>query len=194
MWVNRPVTIITCILYIYTSLLLISMLWHRQAIFDSKRASCLPLLNVGFEPGSLEPNLKQTECPLTNRLSYWGSSEKLELNSSCKWSMSIQPTRSHCRLAFAPGSGDIHFVNFDALTQASDYSFDGWIGPWKYIQCNINYYRIRAGNNNVLNFMGDKPSMCRMHIVVDHMVQTLLTQLCVSYTGKNMTGSHHYCY
>ena len=53
-------------------------------------------------PGSLEP----TECPLKNRLSYRGSSQKLI--SPPLWSASIQPTRPHCRLAFAPGSGDIY--------------------------------------------------------------------------------------
>ena len=38
-------------LWRYTCLLLlISMLWHRQAIFESKETSCLPLLNAGFEP------------------------------------------------------------------------------------------------------------------------------------------------
>ena len=30
-------------------LLLISMLWHRQAIFESKRDKLFPLLNAGFE-------------------------------------------------------------------------------------------------------------------------------------------------
>ena len=33
---------------------------------------------------------------------------KLELDSPSLWSASIQPTRPHNRLAFAPGSGDIH--------------------------------------------------------------------------------------
>ena len=56
-------------------LLLILMLWYRQAIFESKGNKLLALLNTGFEPrGSLEPNLQQTECPLTDRLSYQGSS------------------------------------------------------------------------------------------------------------------------
>ena len=58
--------------------------------------------------GSQTPNRQQTECPLTNRLSYRGSSLKLELDSPSLWSASIQPTRPHSRLAFAPGSGDIH--------------------------------------------------------------------------------------
>ena len=39
----------------------------------------------------------QTECPLTNRLSYRGSSWKHELNSQSLWWMSIQPTSLHCR-------------------------------------------------------------------------------------------------
>ena len=57
-------------------LLLISMLWHRQAIFKSNgdklcsSAECMEYLN----PGSQTPNRQQTECSLTNRLSYLGSS------------------------------------------------------------------------------------------------------------------------
>ena len=54
--------------------------------------------------GSQTPNRQQTECPLTNRLSY----RELELDSPSLWSASIQPTRPHSRLAFAPGSGDMH--------------------------------------------------------------------------------------
>ena len=88
-------------LWRYTCLLLlISMIWHRQAIFERKQTSCLPLLNAGFDPrGSLEPNLQQTECPLTNRLNYQGStwsSEKLEVDSPSLWPASIQPTQPHC--------------------------------------------------------------------------------------------------
>ena len=54
----------------------------------------------------LKPNLQQTECLLTNRLSYRGSSLKLELDSPSLWSASIKPTWPHCHLAFAPGSHD----------------------------------------------------------------------------------------
>ena len=44
---------------------------------NRKETGCLPLLNAGFEPrGSLKHNLQQTECLLTNRLSYQGSSLK----------------------------------------------------------------------------------------------------------------------
>ena len=58
--------------------------------------------------GSQTINRQQTECSLTSRLSYRGSSSKLELDSPSLWSVSIQPTRPHCQLTFAPGSGDIH--------------------------------------------------------------------------------------
>ena len=47
--------------------------------------------------GSQTPNRQQTEFPLTNRLSYRGSSLKLELDSPSLWSASIQPTRPHSR-------------------------------------------------------------------------------------------------
>ena len=61
-----------------------------------------------LNPGSQTPNRQQTECSLTNRLSYQGSSYKLELDSPSLWSASTQPTWPHCQLTFAPGSGDIH--------------------------------------------------------------------------------------
>ena len=41
---------------------------------NRKETSCVPLQNAGFEPGSQTPNRQQTECSLTNRLSYRGSS------------------------------------------------------------------------------------------------------------------------
>ena len=61
-----------------------------------------------LNPGPQTPNRQQTECSLTNRLSYRGSSLKLELDSPSLWSASIQLTWPHCQLTFAPGSGDIH--------------------------------------------------------------------------------------
>ena len=59
--------------------------WYRCSgtgkwFSNRKETNCLPLMNA--EPrGYLEPNLQQTECLLTNRLSYRGSSLKLELDS-----------------------------------------------------------------------------------------------------------------
>ena len=49
-----------------------------QASDFPKETSCLPLLNAGFEAGkSQTPIRQQTECTLTNRLSYRGSSKNL---------------------------------------------------------------------------------------------------------------------
>ena len=42
----------------------------------------------------------------------WGSSKNLDINSRYLWWVSIQPTWRHCRLAFAPGSGDLCFDLF----------------------------------------------------------------------------------
>ena len=76
---------------------------------NRKGTSCLPLLHAGFEPWRSEtPNRQQTECSLTNRLSYRRSSLKLELDSLSLWWANIRPTWLHCRLAFAPGSVNIH--------------------------------------------------------------------------------------
>ena len=61
-----------------------------------------------LNPGSQTPNRQQSECLLTNRLSYRESRKKLELDSPSLWSASVQPTWPHCQLTFAPGSGDIH--------------------------------------------------------------------------------------
>ena len=52
---------------------LISMLWHRQAICESKGDKFLCYM-LDSNPGSLESNLQQNEWLLTNRLSYRGSS------------------------------------------------------------------------------------------------------------------------
>ena len=80
-------------------------------LIERSETSCLTLLYEGFEPRKSEtPNRQQTECPFTNRLSYQGSSLNLELDiPSLSWA-SIQPTWLHCRLAFAPGSGNIHLL------------------------------------------------------------------------------------
>ena len=52
-------------------LLLISMLWHRQAIRIERRQVVFLCWQQDSNPsGSQSPNRQQTECPLTNRLSY----------------------------------------------------------------------------------------------------------------------------
>ena len=98
-------------LWRYTCLLLlISMLWHRQAIFESKGDKL---------PSSAEGRIRTYQGlrhQIASRLNArwqtdWAiedQAKKLELDSPSLWSASIQPTRPHSRLAFAPGSGDIH--------------------------------------------------------------------------------------
>ena len=80
--------------------------------------------------GSQTPNRQQTECPLTNRLSYRGS-KKLELDSPSLWSASIQPTWSHSCLAFAPGSGDIWFCVY--------LFFYIWVRSWN-CSCLVTWF------------------------------------------------------
>ena len=91
-------------------LLLISMLWHRQAIFESKRdklsssAECrIRTQRVSETQSSADwmPADKPTEL---SRIKL----NKLELDSPSLWSASIQPTWPLCHLAFAPDSSDIH--------------------------------------------------------------------------------------
>ena len=62
-----------------------------------------------LNPGFLEPNLQQTECPLQNWLSYLEDRAKnFELNSLFLWSVNIQPTWPQRWYGFTPVSSDIH--------------------------------------------------------------------------------------
>ena len=56
-------------------LLLISMLWHRQVIFESKgdMLSSSAECRIRTRQGLRHQIASKTECPLTNRLSYRGS-------------------------------------------------------------------------------------------------------------------------
>ena len=59
---------------IHICCLIFIVLLHREGISNRKETACLPLLNAGLEPWKSEtPNHQQTECSLTNRLSYRGS-------------------------------------------------------------------------------------------------------------------------
>ena len=98
-------------LWRYTCLLLlISMLWHRQAIFESKGDK------LSFSAESRIRTHQGLRHQIASRLNAhwqtdWANEDKaikLELNSPSLLSASIQPTWPHSRLAFAPGSGDIH--------------------------------------------------------------------------------------
>ena len=90
-------------------LLLISMLWLRQAIFESKgdklssSAECrIRTQGLRHLFASRLKACRQSDWAIENQ------AKKLELDSPSLWSASIQPTRPHCQLAFALGSGDIH--------------------------------------------------------------------------------------
>ena len=94
---------------------------------NRKETSCLPLLNAGFEPrGSLKPNLQQTECPLTNRLSYLGSSKNLNSTARPYDQQAFSPPDPtaiwHSHLALAIYIFVV--VDFDALAQASDFRIE----------------------------------------------------------------------
>ena len=90
-------------------LLLISMLWHRQAIFKSKgnklcsSAECRIWTRGPRHQIASRLNARwQTDWAIEDQ------AKKLELDSPSLWSASIQPTWPHRQLTFAPGSGDIH--------------------------------------------------------------------------------------
>ena len=93
-------------------LLLISMLWHRQAIFESKgdnlysSAECRIRTHQGLRH-QIASRLNarwQTDWAIEDQAKNWNSTARPYI----VWSASIQPTWSHCHLAFAPCSGDIH--------------------------------------------------------------------------------------
>ena len=146
-------------LWRYTCLLLlISMPWHRQAIFESKgdklsffihtyiHTYMFVVVNFDALPqasdirierrqvvflcrmqdsnpsGSQTPTRQQTECPLTNRLSYRGSSKNLNSTARPYDQRAFSPLDPiavlHSHLALTIYMFVV--VNFDALAQASD--------------------------------------------------------------------------
>ena len=96
--------------YIHTCLLLlISMLWHRQAIFKSKgdklcssAESRIWTRDPRHQFASRLNARWQTDWAIKDQ------AKNFELDRPSLWSASIQPTWPHCQLTFAPGSGDIH--------------------------------------------------------------------------------------
>ena len=96
-------------LAIYMFVVVNLMLWHRQAIFESKG----DMLSSSAECRIRTQGLRHLFASRLNARwqTDWAiedQAKKLELDSPSLWSASIQPTRPHCQLAFAPGSGDIH--------------------------------------------------------------------------------------
>ena len=94
-------------LWRYTCLLLlILMLWHRQAIFESKGDEVAFLCRM-------HSNLEVSRHLFASRLNThsqidWAIEDQAKnLNATVRWWVSIQPTWLHCRLAFAPDFDDI---------------------------------------------------------------------------------------
>ena len=87
------------------------MLWHRQAIFESKgdKVSSSAEGRIQTRQGLRHQIASKLNARWQTDWAIEDQAKKLELDSPCLWSASIQPTRPHSRLAFAPGSGDIHF-------------------------------------------------------------------------------------
>ena len=91
-------------LWRYTCLLLLmSMLWHRQAIFKSKGAKLCS--SAESRIWTRDPRHQFASRLNARWQTDWAIEDqaiKLELDSPSLWSASIQPTRPHCQLTFAP--------------------------------------------------------------------------------------------
>ena len=96
-----PVVVLTWVCW-YTCLLLISMFWHRQAIYESKRDKLSSSAECRIRTQGLR---HQIASRLNAR---WQSNWAIEDQAKNLWSARIQPNRPHCRLAFAPRFGDMH--------------------------------------------------------------------------------------
>ena len=94
-------------LWRYTCLLLlISMLWHRQAIFESKgdKLSSSAESRIRTHQGLRHQIASRLNAHWQTDWAIEDQAKKLELDSLSLWSANIQPTWPHSRLAFAPGS------------------------------------------------------------------------------------------
>ena len=90
-------------------LLLISMLWHRQAIFKSKGDKLCSSVECRIWTRGLRHQIgSRLNAPWQTDWAIEDQAKNLELDSPSLWSASIQPTWPHCQLTFAPGCGDIH--------------------------------------------------------------------------------------
>ena len=99
-----------------------------QRFSNRKEPRYLPLLNAGFEAGKSEtPNRQQTQCQLTNWLSYRGSSKNSNWTArpyNGTWAFSTLDFTadwlSHLALVIY-----MFVVDFDALAQASNFRIEG---------------------------------------------------------------------
>ena len=116
------------LLWRYTCLLLISMLWHRQAIFESKGDK---LSTSAYCRIQTQRRFSRTESPAdwipADRPTELSRIElKIRTRQPSLWSASMQPTRPHCCWHSHLASGDIHVcvVNFDTLAQPSNFRIE----------------------------------------------------------------------
>ena len=125
-------------LWRYTCLLmLISMLWHRQAIFEwkgdklSSSAECRIRTQGLIHIFTRKLNACwQTDCAIEDQ------AKKIELDSPSLWPASIRPTRPHCQLALLTHWSYV----FLALTHRYDMSIliSGVIESAQYIPMNVH--------------------------------------------------------
>ena len=106
----------------HTCLLLIPMLWHRQAIFQSKGEKLSSSAECRIRIWEFEtPNRQQAECPLTNRLSYWRSSKNY--NSTAhphEWTVSPLDFNADRNLKSFPLKGNGLFLAYRSSTIVAD--------------------------------------------------------------------------
>ena len=87
------------------------MLWHRQAVFNSKGDTLSSSAEYRIRSwGVWDYKSPPDRMPMQKPNELLKIKQKLELNSPSPWWVSIQPTWLHCWLAFRPGPGDIHDV------------------------------------------------------------------------------------
>ena len=118
---SLPVGFRTWLWWYTCLLLLISMLWLRQPIFESKGDK----LSSSADNRIRTQGLRQLFASRLNacRQTDWAienQAKKLELDSPSLWSASIQHTQPHCQFAFAPGSGDVHICCFQFRCSGTD--------------------------------------------------------------------------
>ena len=90
-------------------LLLISMLWHRQAIFKLKGDKlCSSAECMIWARGPRHQIAGRLNARWPTDWAIEDQAKNLNSTSPSLWSAGIQPIWPHCQLTFAPGSGDIH--------------------------------------------------------------------------------------
>ena len=131
-------------LWRYTCLLLlISMLWHRKAIFESKGDKWSSSAECRIRTQGLRHLLasRLNACWQTD-WAFEDQATKLELDSPSLWSASIQPTRPHTTYIHACMHAYIH-THIDILWDLQNYS-SGYLTQynlmrWRYMIVKINY-------------------------------------------------------